>query len=457
MESAKDTATLKKRIENERVYDFLAGLDSGFDQIRVQVLAQDPLPNLRSTYAFVRREELRQAAMLTSPPQESSALMTIHHSPSVLVSSGSWKPEDNESLFCTHCKGTKHTRETCFKLNGYPNWFRKKGEGSSRHKGGKTDSRAHTTTFHTPQPQYSQAQVDHILKENAQRLSQKDASCSLANTSNLGYALNTPNRDCCESSWIIDSGSTDHMTHESSNFSSYNTYPSKRCVKTANGSSSAMSGVSSLPLTSSMSLSTVLHVPHLSGKLLSISQITKELKCFVTFFDTHCVFQDLLTRATIGLGRERDGLYYLDLNWHAKDDTGQVHQVVGSSTSQAQIWLWHRRLGHPSFHYLLKLFPSLFSKVNVSSFHCDSCLLAKHHHTSFHSSFNKSSVPFSIIHSDVWGPFRVTNRSNTKWFVSFIDDCTHVSWVYLLKEKSEVISIFQSFHQMILTQFNTRV
>jgi hypothetical protein len=79
MESAKDTATLKKRIENERVYDFLAGLDPGFDQIRVQVLAQDPLPNLRSTCAFVRREELRQAVMLTSPPQESSALMTIHH------------------------------------------------------------------------------------------------------------------------------------------------------------------------------------------------------------------------------------------------------------------------------------------------------------------------------------------------------------------------------------------
>uniref|UniRef100_A0A2N9I636 Integrase catalytic domain-containing protein n=1 Tax=Fagus sylvatica TaxID=28930 RepID=A0A2N9I636_FAGSY len=351
MESAKDTATLKTRIENERVYDFLAGLDPGFDQIRVQVLAQDPTPNLRSTYAFVRREELRQAAMLASPPHESSALMTIQHSPSALVSSGSWKPEDKESLFCTHCKGTKHTRETCFKLNGYPDWFRKKGEGSSRHKGGKTESRAHTTTVHTPQPQYSQAQVDHILKEYAQRLSQKDASCSLANT-----------------------GSTDHMTHESSNFSSYNTHPSKRCVKTANGSSSAVSG-------------------------------------------------DLLTGTMIGLGRERDGLYYLDLNWHAKEDTGQVHQVVGSSTSEAQI--------------------------------C--CLLAKHHRTSFHPSFNKSSVPFSIIHSDVWGPSRVTNRSNTKWFVSFIDDCTRVSWVYLLKEKSEVISIFQSFHQMILTQFNTRV
>jgi hypothetical protein len=127
------------------------------------------------------------------------------------------------------------------------------------------------------------------------------------------------------------------MTHESSNFSSYNTYPSKCCVKTTNGSSFAVSGVGSLPLTSSMSLSTILHVPHLSGKLLSISQITKELKCSLTFFDTYCVFQDLLTGTMIGLGREQDGLYYLDLNWHAKDNIGQVHQVVGSSTSEAQI------------------------------------------------------------------------------------------------------------------------
>ncbi|GMY20146.1 hypothetical protein FCV25MIE_15385 [Fagus crenata] len=103
--------------------------------------------------------------MLASPPHESSALMTIQHSPYALVSSGSWKPKDKESLFCTHCKGTKHTRETCFKLNGYPDWFRKKGEGSSRHKGGKIESRAHTTTVHTPQPQYSQAQGENLQSE----------------------------------------------------------------------------------------------------------------------------------------------------------------------------------------------------------------------------------------------------------------------------------------------------
>lgn len=58
MECAEDTMNLKKRIEAEGVYDFLAGLDPGFDQIRVQVLGLNPLPNLQSAYAYVRREEL---------------------------------------------------------------------------------------------------------------------------------------------------------------------------------------------------------------------------------------------------------------------------------------------------------------------------------------------------------------------------------------------------------------
>ena len=50
-----------------------------------------------------------------------------------------------------------------------------------------------------------------------------------------------------------------------------------------------------------------------------------------------------------------------------------------------------------------KLFPSLFAKFDVSNFKCDVCELAKSHHASFPLTLNKSPVPFTIIHSDVWG------------------------------------------------------
>ena len=69
--------------------------------------------------------------------------------------------------------------------------------------------------------------------------------------------------------------------------------------------------------------------------------------------------------------------------------------------------LWHRRLGHPAFSLLQFLFPSLLSNKNVSTFQCEDCELGKHHRASFYPSYNKSNVPFSLIHSDVWGASRV--------------------------------------------------
>ena len=85
------------------------------------------------------------------------------------------------------------------------------------------------------------------------------------------------------------------------------------------------------------------------------------------------------------------------------------------------------------------------------------CELAKHHHTSFPPSFNKSNLPFTIVHTDVWVPSRIISLSGFRWFVTFIDDFSRTTWVYLLKEKSDVFSCFQTFHKMVLNQFNTSI
>ena len=68
---------------------------------------------------------------------------------------------------------------------------------------------------------------------------------------------------------------------------------------------------------------------------------------------------------------------------------------------KVEIWLWHRHLGYVSFGYRKKLFLSLFAKVDVSSFQCDVCELAKSHRNSFSLQLNKSPRPFMLIHSDV--------------------------------------------------------
>ena len=104
-----------------------------------------------------------------------------------------------------------------------------------------------------------------------------------------------------------------------------------------------------------------------------------------------------------------------------------------------------------------KLFPSLFANFDVSSFKCDVCELAKSHHASFLLTLNKSPVPFMIIHYDVWGPSKFATLDGSRWFVTFIDDCTRMTWVCLMKSKSEVNLLFQNFQKMVYSQYNEQV
>jgi hypothetical protein len=107
-----------------------------------------------------------------------------------------------------------------------------------------------------------------------------------------------------------------------------------------------------------------------------------------------------------------------------------------------KIFGWHYWLGHPSFSYLQHLFPTLFKNILLSSFKCKDCILGKSHRTNYPISYNKCNAPFEIIHSNLWGPAPVMITDGFRWFVTFIDDCTRVSWVYVLKHNKDVLPVF---------------
>ena len=72
--------------------------------------------------------------------------------------------------------------------------------------------------------------------------------------------------------------------------------------------------------------------------------------------------------------------------------------------------MWHKPLSHPSLAYLKYLFPSL--KPTVLSLECETCVLAKSHKHSYLSSFTRTTSPFSLIHSNVWGPAPIFSSHN---------------------------------------------
>ena len=153
--------------------------------------------------------------------------------------------------------------------------------------------------------------------------------------------------------------------------------------------------------------------------------------------------------------KEVHGLYYFLRDFSSKNK----HQTAISSTTglslHKKIMLLHYRLGHPNFMYLIRLFSSLFQ--NKEQFFCDICQFSKHKSVSFSPPPYQPSHPFALIHSDLWGPSRITTPHNQKWFVTITNDHTRVCWVYLLKDKSEVSQIFENFYSMIENQFNTSI
>ena len=171
---------------------------------------------------------------------------------------------------------------------------------------------------------------------------------------NCGQALCSSN-SLDANTWIIDSGATDHMTFDPSDFS-HSTPPRRTCISNANGVAYPVTGAGTVSLSSSLSLSHTLLVPTLSNKLMFVSQITEELNCVVLMYSTFCLLQDVLSKKIIGRGTKRGGLYYLDDI--SKGAAYHVHHQLNSK--ERETWLWHRRLGHLSFGYLRHLFPTLF-------------------------------------------------------------------------------------------------
>ncbi|GJS62618.1 retrovirus-related pol polyprotein from transposon TNT 1-94 [Tanacetum coccineum] len=274
----------------------------------------------------------------------------------------------------------------------------------------------------------------------ATTVNEKDGSFSMSTTQN--YNINK------KQSWIFDRGATYTMTYDLSDFATL-TKPTKSYIHTANGEKKNVRNGGTIEISPTLKLSNCLYVPALSHKLLSISHVTKELNCSVIMQPTFCILQDIRTGAIIGRGTERQGLYYVD----ELTTSGTV--MLAHGTSEREAWLWHRRLGHPSGSYLHTLFPKLFPLNKPIS--CETCILAKSHRQTFKPSNTRVKVPFSLIHSDVWGPAPVIGGQSFRYYVIFVDDCTRMTWIYFLKNKAEVYDRFTAFYAMIQTQFQKSI
>jgi transposase InsO family protein len=233
------------------------------------------------------------------------------------------------------------------------------------------------------------------------------------------------------SSWIIDSGCTNHMTGEKKMFTSYiKNKDSQDTTIFGDGNQGKVKGLGKIAITTEHSIFDVFLVESL-GYNLSVSQLC------------HMGYNCLFTNIDVSVFRRSDGslsfkgvlddkLYLVDLS----KENANLDACLIAKTNMG--WLWHRRLAHvgmKNLHKLLKgehvleLTDVCFEK-DIPSAACQ----AGKQVGSTHQSKNVMMIsrPLELLHMDLFRPVAYLRIGGSKYGLVIVDDFSCFTWVFFL-------------------------
>ena len=255
--------------------------------------------------------------------------------------------------------------------------------------------------------------------------------------------------------WYPDSAASAHITNNSSQLNSSEPYVGNDQVIVGNGDFLPITHVGSVSLQTPqgtlLPLDDVLVCPEITKNLLSVSKLTKDYPCEITF-DADAVFvKDKVTKAVITQGIRLRDLYMLK---------NARFQAFYSNRQQATSdGVWHQRLGHPHMDILQHLSRTKTLVMNKASSKtlCDACQVGKSSRLPFLVSKTVTSRPLERIHCDLWGPSPVMSSQGFKYYVIFVDNKSRFTWFYPLKLKSDFFQVFVRFQRLVENQFQQKI
>ena len=133
---------------------------------------------------------------------------------------------------------------------------------------------------------------------------------------------------------------------------------------------------------------------------------------------------------------------------------------ASNSIKSDVLLLWHNRLRHPISRLLYSALKHFFHSITLSQIvnicsSCEYCISAKMYKYPLTKSPIVSNSVLDIVHSDVWGPAPLSFVLGFSYYVIFVDDYTRFTWLFLLKHKNKVLSIFKHFKALVENQFST--
>ena len=211
-------AQLERRREEEKVHQFLMGLDDVlYGTVRSNLLATDPLPSLNRVYSILIQEERVKAIVRTK--EEKTEIVGL-----AVQTGGGMRGRENtkdKGIVCSNCNRTGHDTMSCFQLVGYPDWWgdrpRHEGKGVARVKGqqqgrGTNSGRGRGVRANAAQVAVQRAPetATEVDKGGLMGLSTKQWQTLVEILNN--QKANANERMTGKETWIIDTGASNHMT-----------------------------------------------------------------------------------------------------------------------------------------------------------------------------------------------------------------------------------------------------
>ncbi|KAL6138517.1 hypothetical protein ACLB2K_063799 [Fragaria x ananassa] len=75
----------------------------------------------------------------------------------------------------------------------------------------------------------------------------------------------------------------------------------------------------------------------------------------------------------------------------------------------------------------------------------------------FPKAIHRTKGTLDYIHSDCWGPSRVDSLGGHRYFMSMIDDYSRMTWVFVMKHKSDAFKNFKQWKALVENQTGKKI
>jgi hypothetical protein len=89
---------------------------------------------------------------------------------------------------------------------------------------------------------------------------------------------------------------------------------------------------------------------------------------------------------------------------------------------------------------------------------CEGCILSKHPEEKFEKGkARRASSSLDLVHNDLMGSFPHPSINKERYVITFVDDYSRYTWVYFLRQKSEVFEHLKEFKALVETQSGKKI